>query len=693
MIKKHLLTSFFLALMLMILPVSAMADAIGTWRLYPCYSNVTEIVPAGDDVFVLASGNLYSYNVNDNSLTEYNKTTCLSGSNIQHIAWVPQAKRLVITYADYAIDILSLSQDVTTIIDYRDKQMTGDKTVNDIYVNGKHAYLSTGFGIIKLNVGDEYIADTYNLGYSVSYCYVEGSYIYAAAPSQGTLRAALTANLLDKSNWQNTGGYTPKTTSQYIADTHNNCYWAADSDSKLVKYKKEADGTYTAASTGVKPDGPNTDYWWRLTINDGIIYCADGQYSVETVGTLLHPGNVKSYDGTTWTQLENNISTAACSYYNCAQCVAVDPKNASHLFVGAFSGLYEFQGNKFVKYYDRTSYAKTDGSETQNIVSSMCFDSSGNLWLVSYGSPYIAMLSASGEWSKYNHSDLLTDKYADCCEGMFVDSRGLIWFCSTRYEYGRIFCYNPKTDVLKRYDNFVNQDGTSYNLNYMRTMAEDKQNNVWLATKLGPFYISASDIVSGNEVMTQHKVPRNDGTNYADYLLTGIDIQSVAVDNANSKWLGTSGSGIYVISSDCNTEQYHFTTDNTPLPSDNITDIKLDKSTGEVFISTDKGLCSYQSYVIDDSGEMTKDNVYAYPNPVTPDFTGMITIVGVTNDAQIKIMTSSGQLVHEGICTGGSYQWNGCDQQGRKVASGVYMVCIATSEGSKGIVTKIGIVR
>ncbi len=106
-----------------------------------------------------------------------------------------------------------------------------------------------------------------------------------------------------------------------------------------------------------------------------------------------------------------------------------------------------------------------------------------------------------------------------------------------------------------------------------------------------------------------------------------------------------------------------------------------------------KGRCSYTTDVNNSYGELNDDNVYAYANPVTPDYTGPITITGLTENCQVKITNASGSVVHTGRSIGGSYQWNGCDQRGERVASGVYMVLIATKEGEKGCVTKITIVK
>ena len=151
--------------------------------------------------------------------------------------------------------------------------------------------------------------------------------------------------------------------------------------------------------------------------------------------------------------------------------------------------------------------------------------------------------------------------------------------------------------------------------------------------------------------------------------------------------------GVFLISSDCNTLLQHFTTENSPLPSNTVYDICIDNNSNIVYFATERGLCSYASDATQPSEEMTKDNVYAYPNPVTPEYTGKITIVGLSFNADVKIVTSNGALVNQGRSTGGSYQWDGRDLKGKRVASGVYMVQAATETGDKGVVCRIAVVN
>ena len=133
--------------------------------------------------------------------------------------------------------------------------------------------------------------------------------------------------------------------------------------------------------------------------------------------------------------------------------------------------------------------------------------------------------------------------------------------------------------------------------------------------------------------------------------------------------------------------------DNSKLLYNNISSIAINHQSGEVFFLSDNGLCSYQSNAVEPNEQMTKDNVIAYPNPVIPDFTGMVTITGLSYDADVKITTATGAIVAEGRSNGGMFNWDCCNKQGKRVASGVYMVITATSDGKKGTVCKIAVIN
>lgn len=666
MSKKILILLSFL--LLQVTSYRAIA-AIGDWKAYMAYSEVQEIAQAGNLIFVQASNNLYVYNQNDQSIQTFSKMDYLSDCGIQHIAYNKAAKRLLIFYNNANMDLMNISNyDVQNLSDYYSASTTGEKTVNDIYMYGKYAYMSNGFGIIKVNVADGEISDTYNLGFKVNWCEIKDSHIYAYSQTNGQYRALLTSNLLDKNNWSKVGGYVAK--------------------------KQEDKSALKQIISTLQPGGPKYNNFYGMRFVNNLLYTCGGLW-----GHLIdagRPGTIQLLDKGNWTIYDDSIAAKTGIKYVDVNSVDVDPLDPNHVFAGAKSGLYEFQNGKFIKHYNSensliTSFNNT--SKNYQLITSVKFDTDGNLWMLNSQSPSNQSLieyTKDGKWVSHHKPELYNLGSLEC---LMQDSRGLLWFVNNHHELPSIYCYQASTDQLNKYSSFVNEDGATLSPVFVRYVTEDKNQDIWIGTNIGPLLLYKKDITSDTPIFTQVKVPRNDGTNYADYLLSGVDISCIAIDGSNRKWFGTNGNGIYVISNDCLTQIYHFTTNNSNLLSNNIEAIAINEQTGEVFAGTDKGLCSYMSDASSPNNEMTKDNVWAYPNPVKPDYTGLITITGLSFDADIKIVTTNGILVNQGRSNGGTYTWNGKDLKGQKVASGIYMVETATSDGSKGTVCKIAIVK
>ena len=186
---------------------------------------------------------------------------------------------------------------------------------------------------------------------------------------------------------------------------------------------------------------------------------------------------------------------------------------------------------------------------------------------------------------------------------------------------------------------------------------------------------------------------RNDGTDLADYLLTNIKCYDVSVDANNNKWVATIGSGLYRVSPDGSEIIEHLTTDNSDLPSNNVIAVYADPESNKVYVGTDLGLAIYHSGSTPARKDF--DDVYAYPNPVTPEYTGYITVTGLMADSLVKITDSAGRVVFEGRSDGGSVVWDGFDGSGSRVKSGVYFVYASSSASgsAQAAVTKIVVVN
>lgn len=700
MIKRLLILASILASSLF---VNAGA---GDWKIYRAYNDITEIWPGGDNIYVLSSNSLFTYRVSDGSIEAISKLSGLNENTIKHIAWCQPAHKLVITYENSNIDILSENGEVDNILDLYNKSMTADKTINSIMINGKFAYLSCGFGIVKVNVANAVINDTYSLDFNIEWSYIEDGYFYASSKKDGLYRCSLSSNLLDKSNWKRVGGYKKPTNDlTNVYDSHNNCYWTKDEKNTLTAYKLSADGEKTYTVTGIKPDGPAYNEFFSMLLHDKKVYSVRGLFNV--IGDKVRMGNISTYDiaNSTWSYSDESLASEL-KYRNIDyNCIDIDPLDNNHIMVGARSGLYEYKDGKLVNIYtneNKGEYLLTsvNGDPTYTVINGIKFDKNGNLWVLNRKNENIIKISHNGEWENFSQP-FLKEQLAHMKDVGYIhlDSRGLLWFVNT-FDLPCVMCYNPATNKLYGFPDIINQDNTSYTLNFIRCITEDKNHNVWFGTSAGPFYFTKEDIErmiqsdnSNGILCQQHKVPRNDGSGYADYLLSNVDITYIFVDDANRKWFSTNGNGIYVISDDCNTEEYHFTTSNSYLTDDNVNSIVMNGKTGEVYFGTDYGLCSFMSDVTDTPEEMDTETIYAYPNPVEPDYTGYITIVGLTRDAHVIITTSNGVKVAEGNSKGGSFQWDGRDTSGNRVASGIYNVITSTADGDKGSVCKIAIVR
>lgn len=671
--------------------------AVGTWQVYPSYANLTEISPAGDVCFALASGSLFAYNNTTAETTVFNKTTGLAGIDISHIAWSQQAKRLVVAFGDGNIDLVSASGDITNVPGLYLSETVSDKTVSHIYIDRQFAYMSIGVGVMKLDAKKGVIADTYQLGFAVDHSYVKDGYLYAVSKAQGTWRGLITDNLLDKNRWQRVGGYTALTDDRLnVRDASTGLWWTRNDAGLLACYILAADGTRTYKTEGVLPEGPASNHFYRLYMHGGKLYSVAGFWAQEN--NAGYPGEVHVWNGQNWSEFEQPTSQMIGHDYIDLLCMDFDPKKEGHVMVGAKGGVYEFQDGKFIKHYGRQNSVLESGVNSDNytIVSTLKYTDNGDLWVLNsmVDNPIWKIEHGSGNWVNYPHPEMSTPaKYNLVSLLQSRYNKNIMWFANNYYMENRLYAYDFVNDKLVGHGpNFTNEDGTVITPVMVYALAEDLDGNVWIASSNGPFYISSADAIAGNDAFIQHKVPRNDGTNLADYLLSDVKTRCIAVDGANRKWMGTEN-GVFLISSDCNTLLQHFTTENSPLPSNTVYDICVDDNSNMVYFATERGLCSYASDATQPSEEMTKDNVYAYPNPVTPEYTGKITIVGLSFNADVKIVTSNGALVNQGRSTGGSYQWDGRDLKGKRVASGVYMVQAATETGDKGVVCRIAVVN
>lgn len=252
---------------------------------------------------------------------------------------------------------------------------------------------------------------------------------------------------------------------------------------------------------------------------------------------------------------------------------------------------------------------------------------------------------------------------------------------------------DPSDDIWTTVETVYDQDNNTPACVWS-SFTEDKDGNIWGAGDCVVFNFGKPDVAElGNSAQfTRIKIPRNDGTNLADYLADGAQVYGMSVDAANNKWLATS-SGAILLNAAGDKILAQYTQDNSPLPYTRVAAVACDPNSNSVWFGLENGLMEYSSETA--PGNDDYSDVYAYPNPVRPDYSGWITVKGLMNDSLVKIADAAGNVVAQGRSNGGMFIWDGANTAGERVPSGVYYVFASQNAtgSSSGAVTKILIVN
>ena len=266
-----------------------------------------------------------------------------------------------------------------------------------------------------------------------------------------------------------------------------------------------------------------------------------------------------------------------------------------------------------------------------------------------------------------------------------IDNSGNLYYGS----YGSgVVAFQPSTNTFARL--IGNESQGNLPDNYVTNVALDNNNQLWIGTVRGLRVLFNPTGVFTNPNTQAQEIIILDDDGVAQELLANISISDIEVDGNNNKWIATE-SGAFYLSSNGQETLYNFTTENSPLPSNTVTDIEVDGSSGRVYFGTPQGIVAFNGTAT--SAQDSFENVRAFPNPVRPNYSGMVTIDGLMENANVKITDIEGNLVYEEVSQGGSIQWDTRAFGKHKVASGVYMVLIISEDQLETKVTKIMIIR
>ncbi|MGV0920907.1 type IX secretion system anionic LPS delivery protein PorZ [Empedobacter falsenii] len=449
------------------------------------------------------------------------------------------------------------------------------------------------------------------------------------------------------------------------------------------------------------PQGPYSNKSFSVSTSKGKVWIAPG--GMESFNNLtFNADGFSYYDTKNWTHYSSDKDLNGAKDIIK---IAVDPTNDSHFMVipyaevtgwgGTQIGIFEFSSNKIKPNYITSPlpqiYRFGGGS----------FDDLGNFYLseswycdaacMASGTPNYSLLkdnvnsisvrNASGSWM----SEQRTNQNSSNALSPIIDNK-YIYIPQARLGGVAVLRKGSNETV----GNILRSGEQTLPSNDVWSAALDKSGNLWIGTGQGLAVTYGIESAIDNKNLTAEPIVIiQDGIPEA--LLTDVGIYAIKVDNANNKWIATNGAGAYYVSDSGESTKLHFTSKNSPLPSDIVYDVSIDESTGKVYFATEKGVVSYNGDVSTEANNF--NNAIAYPNPYRPEYKGNVTIKNLPNRALVKITDIVGNLLFEKKAEGGIVEWNTNNAKGKPVASGIYLVLMTNADGTETKTLKIAVVR
>ena len=493
---------------------------------------------------------------------------------------------------------------------------------------------------------------------------------------------------LMQSTWigQYVGGGTPQLNS---LSYNNGVYWLADRFAGSVKFVNNTN------NETIDIGGPPRKEVYKMDWHGNKLVVAGGALSGKW--QTYNSSGIYIFEDEKWrredpTVIENWVDSNVRDFLS----VAINPLDENIIAAATFSStplaLVKSSGGVEELFTVESSILEAPSGKTSGLVTHVEYDESGNLWMLNpYTGNILKAYDKNKVWHEFSLPSASINKFT---KALAVDYNGNKWIS---VEYVGLYGYNDNGTISNPSDDkivFLNTGEFSGALpsNDVNAIAVDFDNEIWIGTNNGfaVLYNSAGsfDAVAGDYNAQRIKLEFEGNV---EYVLGSTKINDIEIDGANRKWFATENSGIILLSPDGLEVLEHHTMDNSPIISNNVLDLQLNQSTGELYIITDLGLVSYRTDATYEDPEYS--NVKVFPNPARPEFEGPITIQGIRYNSDVKITDVSGKLVYKTISNGGTATWDGKTLNGEKAPTGVYLIWTAANEGKGRKVGKVLIVN
>ena len=464
----------------------------------------------------------------------------------------------------------------------------------------------------------------------------------------------------------------------------------------------------------IHPDGPLSNNVFSIETIASDLWAVFGGYSrtFNPNGGLRRSG-VSRFLNQEWRNIEYDTIASIIDDPFFLSDIAINPFNPEQVFITShWAGVIEFNDEEPTILYNEDNSTLDPFVGEFQFVTINKFDRNGVLWVMNSRVPRPLNKFENGQWTSFDFTSIIPVPPPNSNLGfsdIVFDNRGTIF--TGAFSFGLVGFNNTTGGVDLA---FASGEEENFPSPFVKSLALDDNGQLWIGTEKGlRILFSPANFFDNpnvnNIVILEDGIPKE--------LLSNQLVTTIAIDGSNNKWVGTADSGLFYFSPDGQETIFHFTTANSPLPTNNINDVEIDPVTGEVYIATSNGLLSFTSGGT--KPEETLEEAYVYPNPVRPEYNILgfdnlndinngVKISGLTENVNIKITDIEGNLVTEAqsrvnqrtssanynfAIDGGTAIWNGKNLANNIVASGVYLIFISDLDSLETKILKLLIVR
>ncbi|WP_089240511.1 type IX secretion system anionic LPS delivery protein PorZ [Belliella buryatensis] len=695
---------------------------VGSWRAHISYLDPAILTGNEQTIFHVGNESLFYLSTTSEEVFPVSKLDGLYAQQFTNAAFDEDEKKLIITYSDGSIDLLG-EHNIRNIATLRNNTQIREKGINRIKKLSANTFLAADFGVAIINSSNNQFVDAFiNIGPNATTLPVlditEDSEKYYLATTIGVLVGNKSQNLRDFRSWnlldsnnrtryrqiefyENTLFALSEEGEIFIFENGNAFALIGISNARNLKHFSNALFFQSGQSIyQLQANGSFGIYLtWKQSFDDfhitsgdtylsiagrGIIRNSDGSnyspngpqtkvqaFAFDPSGSFAFPflrqsnGQLNMSFGSRGSILRSGSWDAIDHLENI---IAIQSIGAKTFFASINQGLWAFENNEFRQII-------LNGVNPNTRIRTIQADAMGQLW--------VGLEDNQGRLIKIRPDDSQSSIQVTGLsfpQKIEVDNRGNLWILqSNNLGNTSIRVFNEDSKLNRSLSTSPNQGGLPNTS--IRDIKLDGENRLWIGLSNGIVFVpNVASIQNSTAINVVQPLFQNQP------LLSGETVNAIAISPDQNLWLGTNSNGLFQFAPEATTTIAHFTRANSPLFTNQINNLQFNNFTGELLITTPAGGQSYRSGSIAASDQL--NNIKIYPNPIRPDFNGLMTIEGLTNFTEIKISNAAGRVIFSSQVRGGSYIWNVRDLSGKRPIPGVYMVFVIDEIGRERIASK-----